>query len=119
MGGYRRSNWYCGICGSEFDEDDNAITRCSCGTFYGECCARECIICDQPYCPECSDGRTFECCSSYVCDSCLDKIKIEEECQDCGEELYECPGCNSIYCVGCDEVKKNHKIQDLPIIEKK
>lgn len=25
MGRYRRSNWYCGICGSEFDEDDNAI----------------------------------------------------------------------------------------------
>ncbi len=24
---YRRSNLYCGICGSEFDKDDNAIIR--------------------------------------------------------------------------------------------
>ncbi|MBA7549562.1 hypothetical protein ES705_42051 [subsurface metagenome] len=77
------------------------------------------IICGQAFCPECSNGRIFECCSSYICDSCLDKVEIEEECPDCGESLYKCPGCNSIYCIGCDEIKKNHKIQDLSSIEKK
>lgn len=118
MGRYRRSNWYCGMCGSELDEDDNAITRCSCGTFYGECCARECIICDQPFCPECSDGTDFICCSSFVCDDCSTHIKTAETCSDCGEDLYKCPGCNSLYCSGCDQIKKNHKIQDLSTIEK-
>ena len=68
------------MCGSEFDEDDNAIIRRSCGTFYGEYCAWDCLICNQLFCPECSDGITFECCSSYICDSCLDKVEIAEKC---------------------------------------
>ncbi len=83
----------------------NAIIRCSCGTVYGECCTWECIICNQSFCPECSDGRKFEVCSSYIFDTCLDKVTIEEECQDCGEVLYKCPECNSIYCGGCDDIK--------------
>jgi len=111
MGRYRRSNWYCGLCGSEFDVDDNIIRRCSrCGTFYGECCALECAICGESFCPECSDGISFICCSLFVCDHCSTQVETDKNCHDCGNSLFKCPECDSFYCSDCDEVKSEEKI---------
>ncbi|MHA1585251.1 MAG: hypothetical protein ACTSVU_05225 [Promethearchaeota archaeon] len=112
MGRYR--TWYCGICGSEADSDDNYITHCDCGIFYGQCCANYCSSCDGESCPECGEGIKFECCDAFLCDDCLSKYESNYKCPECKDEnLLICPDCGKYYCSSCAESFPKNKIENL------